>query len=152
MSARSNSLFGISLASLRRLSAKDLLLRFAFGATISAVAAVISITLGSTQGGILLAFPAILPATLTLTERDESERKAEDIDLGAIFGAVSLVVLAVVVWQFLPKGSAIVVLAAASAAWLVSAVLLYLGFRLVHHERIPLERALAQRSDPAKGR
>jgi uncharacterized membrane protein (GlpM family) len=152
VSTRRRPLFGFAPGSLHDLPAKDLMIRFVFGATISAVAAVVSLAAGSRSGGVLLAFPAILPATLTLIERNQSERKAEDVDLGAAFGAASLIAFALVVWEFLPRGAAVVVLGAASAAWLVSAVLLYLGFRLVHHERIPLEKALAEGLEATKRR
>ena len=80
---------GVHLGALRDLPASDLLVRFGFGAAISAVAGVVSVLAGSEPGGILLAFPAILPATLTLIEKEESERQAEDLDVGSILGAAA---------------------------------------------------------------
>lgn len=121
---------GLHAGAVRDLPLSDLLVRFGFGAAISAVAGVVSVLAGSEPGGILLAFPAILPATLTLVEKEESERQAEDLDVGSILGAAALAAFAVVVWQYMEKGSALVVLALATATWLVTAVVLYLGLRL----------------------
>ena len=93
----------------------DLLVRFGFGAAISAVAGLVSVFAGSEPGGILLAFPAILPATLTLIEKEESERQAEDLDVGSILGAAALAAFAIVVWQYMDGGNPPVVLALATA-------------------------------------
>ena len=49
-------LVGIHLRALRGLPASDLLVRFGFGAAISAVAGLVSVLAGSEPGGILLAF------------------------------------------------------------------------------------------------
>ncbi len=121
-----------------------MLIRFGFGAAISAVAGIVSVVAGSEPGGILLAFPAILPATLTLVEKEESERQAEDLDLGSILGAAALAAFAVVVWQYMGVGSAPLVLAAATAAWLIAAVVLYLGLRLAMVRRRPLKKGIAE--------
>jgi uncharacterized membrane protein (GlpM family) len=137
-------LFGVHLGALGDLPIKDIAIRFAFGATISAIAGVVAVLAGSEPSGLMLAFPAILPATLTLVEKDEGERQAEDLDVGAIFGAAALGVFAVVVWQFMPTGNAVVVLALATAAWLGSAVLLYLGFRLGVARGGPLHRGIGE--------
>lgn len=115
----------------------DLLIRFGFGAAISAMAGIVSLVAGSEPGGILLAFPAILPATLTLIEKEDTERQAEDLDVGSILGAAALAAFALVVWQYMGSGSAPLVLVAATAAWLTAAVLLYLGLYLVILRRRP---------------
>jgi uncharacterized membrane protein (GlpM family) len=131
---------GVHLGALRDLPVRDLLVRFGFGAAISAVAGLVSVLAGSEPGGILLAFPAILPATLTLIEKEESERQAEDLDVGSILGAAALASFAIVVWQYMDEQSAPVVLAVATAAWLLSAVVLYLGLRLTVVRQRPLEK------------
>jgi hypothetical protein len=69
-------LFGLDLGQLRHMSAKDLLVRFAFGAAISIVAGIGGNIFGYVIGGLLLAFPAILPATLTLLEHREGNAAA----------------------------------------------------------------------------
>ena len=91
--------------------------------------------MGVQVGGLLLAFPAILPATLTLIEKEESERKARDDDLGSIMGAVGLVAFAGTAWWLLPQVGAVGALAAAAGAWLAVAVGLYLLARAVVGDR-----------------
>lgn len=118
----------LTLQGLRQVPMKDIAVRFCFGAVVSALAATLSIIFGSRPGGLFLAFPAILPATLTLIEKEESEKHAEDEDVGAVLGAAALIPFAVLVWQLLPGNSAGLVLGGASLAWLVVAFLLYLGF------------------------
>lgn len=137
-------LVGVHLGALRDVPIRDLAIRFAFGAAISAIAGTISIVAGSGPGGLLLAFPAILPATLTLVEKDEGERQAEDLDIGAIFGAAALVAFALVVWQYMPTGAPAVVLVLATFAWLGAAVVLYLAFRLTLARGGPLHRGIAE--------
>jgi uncharacterized membrane protein (GlpM family) len=143
-------LVGVHLGALRGLPLSDLLVRFGFGAAISTVAGVVSVLAGSEPGGILLAFPAILPATLTLIEKEESERQAEDLDVGSILGAVALASFAIVVWQYMNEGSAPMVLALATAAWLLTAVVLYLGLCLivVQQPSPPGHRRTSSQPDP----
>jgi uncharacterized membrane protein (GlpM family) len=142
---------GLHLRALKDLPLSDMVIRFAFGAALSAVAAVLSIVLGVRPGGLLLAFPGILPATLTFIEKQESEHKAEDTDIGAIFGAAALVGFAFVVWQYLPAHPAPLVLLGATADWFVAAVLLYLGFRLVLRKEHPLSKVFGD-PPPRAGR
>ena len=80
-------------------------------------------------GGLFLAFPAILPASLTLIEEKEGRRQAEGDAVGAIIGAVGLVVFALIAYVLftrVPGGS---VEAIALAAWLGVSILLYLLVR-----------------------
>lgn len=135
---------GIHRGALRDLPVGDLLIRFGFGAAISALAGVVSVLAGSEPGGILLAFPAILPATLTLIEKEESERQAEDFDVGSILGAAALASFAIVAWQYVDEGSNPVVLAVATAIWLLTAVVFYLGLRLVVVRQKPLHQGIAE--------
>src|SRR5206468_9057583 len=68
--------------------------RFLFGCVISAGAAIAGEVLGSRVAGALLAFPAILPASLTLTNKKEGHSAAAQQDVGALFGGVGLVAFA----------------------------------------------------------
>jgi uncharacterized membrane protein (GlpM family) len=142
--AKAGPIVGMQSSALHDLPVGDLLIRFGFGAAVSAVAGIVSVVVGSEPGGILLAFPAILPATLTLIEKEESERQAEDLDVGAILGAAALAAFAAVVWQFMGSGSAPVVLLASTGAWLGAAVLLYLGLRVLVVRQDPLHKAVAE--------
>ncbi len=121
---------GFSLHALGDVHGRDLTIRFAFGATMSTVAAVTATVAGPRFGGIFLAFPAILPATLTLIERQEREQKAKDVDVGAILGAAALIPFAWLSWLLIPRIGSILALLAAIGGWLVSAVTLYLAVGL----------------------
>ena len=129
----------ISLRDVRRVPLRDLAVRFAFGAGISTVASLIAILAGARAGGLMLAFPAILPATLTLLEREESARKAEDADFGSVLGALGLAAFAAVAWWLLPRVGAGVALVAAALAWLATASGCFFVLRalVVRRERRP---------------
>jgi hypothetical protein len=80
----------VQLAKLKEVEPGDLLVRIAFGALISVIAGVVSLVWNAKAGGMFLAFPAILPATLTLIEKKESKREAEQDDEGALLGSVAM--------------------------------------------------------------
>src|SRR5207248_9962493 len=69
----------------------ELLVRFAFGAGVSAVAGTLSLVWGPLVGGAFLAFPAILLATLTMVADDEGQAAARDEARGPAAGALGLV-------------------------------------------------------------
>jgi hypothetical protein len=46
-------------------------MRFVYGAAISVLAGLVGVVGGQRTGGIMLAAPAVLPATLTIIERQE---------------------------------------------------------------------------------
>ena len=69
MSKSGQPAVGFSLSALREVSRRDLAIRFAFGAGISAIAAIISYVFGAKVGGVFLAFPAILPQPLPSSKR-----------------------------------------------------------------------------------
>ena len=68
--------------------------RFLLGFAISAGATVIGHVFGQKAGGAFLAFPAILPASLTLVDKKEGRAAAMNHGLGALFGGVGLVAFA----------------------------------------------------------
>ena len=104
---------------------KDLLIRFGFGAGISIIAGLISMAFGPRAGGLFLAFPAILPAALTLIQEEESKREAKENDQGAILGSVGLLGFAITAALLLRSFSGWVALGAASAVWLLLSIGLY---------------------------
>jgi len=131
MSKRDQPAVGISLSALREVPRGDLAIRFAFGAGISSIAAIISYVFGARFGGVFLAFPAILPATLTLIEKEESKRKAEDDDIGAILGAAALILFGGLAWWLIPTIGAPGAIAVAVFGWLSAAALFYAVLRVV---------------------
>lgn len=120
-----NRLFGADLSQLRQTKVRDLLLRFAFGAGISIVAGLGAVFLGSTVGGLLLAFPAILPATLTLIEKEQGLDDAVYDVGGAVFGGAGLVAFALTASFTFGHLPAVGALLASLAAWTLVALVLY---------------------------
>lgn len=121
----------LDLSAARGVAVRDMAVRFAFGAGISVVAGLVGLAWGAAAGGLLLAFPAILPASLTLIEKKEGMQHARDDDAGATLGALALVGFGVCGWQLITGTGAPAALVAATAAWLVGATLLYLISRAV---------------------
>lgn len=115
---------GFDLSKLRGINRGEYLTRFAFGAAISLVAGLVTLTFGARFGGLFLAFPAILPATLTLVEEKEGTRRAGKNAGGAVLGAVGLIIFAAIAYLLLPT-SALLALVAALLGWSATAVLLY---------------------------
>jgi hypothetical protein len=108
----------LNLEGLKGKSSKDYLVRFAFGASISVIAALISLKF-QLFGGIFLAFPAILPASLTLIERDLGRKEASIDAEGAIVGAIGMLAFALVAAFGINSIGAIRALVVAAATWLV---------------------------------
>jgi hypothetical protein len=115
----------VQLAKLKEVEPGDLLVRIAFGALISVIAGVVSLVWNAKAGGMFLAFPAILPATLTLIEKKESKREAEQDDEGALLGSVAMFSFAATSVWALKAFAAGIALAAATGAWAATAIGLY---------------------------
>ncbi|MFD7656655.1 hypothetical protein ACFV4N_22010 [Actinosynnema sp. NPDC059797] len=67
-----------------RLSLWDWVVRFAFGAGVSAVTGVVAVAFGLRLGGLLPAFPPILPAGVALVAEHSGVRQAQDDMQGAV--------------------------------------------------------------------
>ncbi|MHB1534621.1 MAG: DUF3147 family protein [Acidimicrobiales bacterium] len=141
----SEPLFALDLSQLRDAKLRDLGIRFAFGAAISVIAGLGGILLGTAVGGLLLAFPAILPATLTLIESEDSKAAAVHDVGGAVLGGVGLVAFAAVAAATFGRLPAWTVLAAALVAWTVVSLALYV---LRATERVPLPPSIRGRTPP----
>src|SRR5947208_1761929 len=94
------------------------LLRFVFGCAISIAAALVGMRFGQRLGGLFLAFPAILPASLTLIEEEEGDDPASINATGAVIGGAALVAFAATAAWLLPRRPPLLALAAAAAVWL----------------------------------
>lgn len=139
MSEQSQPLFGADLSALRKVKPADLAIRFGFGAAISVVAGLAGIVLGHIVGGMLLAFPAIAPATLTLIEKEDGNAAAVHDVGGAIFGGIGLVAFALVGFFLFGRLPAAAVLVACLLAWSAVSIAFY---TLRSKERIPLPEAI----------
>jgi hypothetical protein len=113
---------------LAQVNLREYAVRFAFGAAIAMLAGGVALRFGARAGGIFLAFPAILPASLTLIEeKEDTERAVADIK-GAALGSVGLLVFALVV-HFGTERLGVLALPAGAACWWLVALALYLLVR-----------------------
>lgn len=119
---------------MKRTTAREMAVRAGFGGAVSVVAAVIGVVFGSRVGGLFLACPAILPATLTLIEKKDGKRRAEEDEHGSIAGAIGLVAFAVVGALLVMRTNVGVALSAAMLAWLVASMAAY-SVHLAWHAR-----------------
>ena len=65
----------------------DLAIRFGFGGAVTVTTELIARTFGPEIAGLFLAFPAILPASLTLIRQNEGREAAANDALGATLEA-----------------------------------------------------------------
>jgi Protein of unknown function (DUF3147) len=125
----------VDLSSLRRTKWHDYLVRFVLGGAMTVVAGLIAKHFGPAVGGLFLAFPVIFPASATLIDRDQREKKrkagisatmrgrlAVALDArGAAMGAIGLALFALFVWKELPDNRAAGVLTGAVVVWMAVA-------------------------------
>jgi uncharacterized membrane protein (GlpM family) len=115
----------LDLGKVAKARPRDLLIRFIAGALVSIVSGTVSLTFGARAGGILLAFPAILAASLTLIEQQEDSVDAREDARGAIAGGFALAVFAAVAAVTFGHVGGALALAIAAVAWVVAAGMLY---------------------------
>ena len=120
---------GFDRSKLSKARPNEMLLRFVFGAGIALVAAAAGTLFGPRFGGLFLAFPAVLPATLTLIEKKEGTTKAWSDASGGVLGAVGLAAFAYTALLLLSTNPAIALLLAL-LAWLLVSGGLYFLFRV----------------------
>jgi hypothetical protein len=126
----------IDSAELTRVKWYEYAIRFLFGGAVTAIAGIIAKRFGPVAGGLFLSFPAILPASATLIEKHEIQkkrragidgttrgRKAAALDAaGAAMGSIGLMLFGLTVWQLLPPDHGSKILAGATFVWFVAAV------------------------------
>ena len=122
---------GLDLGQLREVRPAELAVRFAFGAGISLAAALVGMRFGHRAGGLFLAFPAILPASLTLISDKHGRREAKIDAIGAVLGGVALGGFALTALLLLTRLPLAVALLLAALFWVVGAVALYFGAALL---------------------
>ena len=129
-------LVSINTSGLKQSKWYELATRFVLGGLVTAGAAAIAKALGPSFGGLFLAFPAILAASVTLVEKHERERKEQQgmrgvrrgrqaaaaDAAGASLGSVALLAFAWFACAFLPSHSAGLVITAATVIWVVVAM------------------------------
>lgn len=110
----------------REVGLRELGYRFIAGAVTSIAAGGITLVFGSRVGGIFLAFPAILAASLTLIEEEEDSAEAREDARGAVMGGLALALFAALAALTLGKLSAPIALLLATAGWFAGANFGYL--------------------------
>jgi hypothetical protein len=129
----------IDLSSLRRTKWHDYVVRLLLGGAMTVVTGLIARRFGPAVGGLFLAFPAIFPASATLLDRDQREKKrkagipvslrgrlAVALDArGAAMGCIAMAAFALLVWKELPAHHSAGVLAAAIALWMAVAAAIW---------------------------
>jgi hypothetical protein len=126
----------VDLGGLRKTHLSEYALRFVFGGVVTAATGVIAHRLGPSIGGLFLAFPAILPASLMLLRRHDGRREAAAAARGACLGASALAAFAATALVASRYHAPIsLTLAAATAVWIVVAAALWRAVfgRREHH-------------------
>lgn len=113
------------LSKVRGAKPKELLVRFVLGAAVSVVAGIVSEGVGPRLGGVFLAFPAILPASLTFVQGKEGTHKADRDATGAVMGGLALVVFAAVAESTFTRLNPALVLLCSLAGWLLACAAMY---------------------------
>ena len=110
---------------------RDFAIRFAFGGTISVVAALIGAVFNESIGGIFTAFPAILVASLTLIDKQQDREHASYDAVGAALGAVGFIACAFFISRTLEQWPVATSLGMGILTWLVVSAGLYALYALV---------------------
>ena len=138
-------LIKFNFAGLKRVKAHEYVSRFALGGMVTLATGLIAKAFGPVIGGLFLALPAIFPASVTLLEKHEREKKrragiaftlrgrqAAALDArGAVMGAMAMLAFAALTWRFLARAHWALVLALSFSAWLVLATLPMASFAFV---------------------
>jgi hypothetical protein len=114
---------------LRDIDLRALLIRFVFGFVVSVSVGLITLVAGDRVGGLFLAFPGILPASLTLIARKDGEHKAQVDAAGAILGGFGLSAFGAASWFLLPRLAPAWAELCATVAWGVVAIGSYMAVR-----------------------
>jgi hypothetical protein len=124
---------------LRRTKWDEYASRFLFGGAITLIAGILAKRYGPVLGGLLLAFPAIFPSSVTLVEKHERQKKqragimrtirgrlAAALDAqGAAMGSIGLACFGLVVWKLLPVWKLAPVFLVALAIWFAVSFLIW---------------------------
>ncbi|MBV9887640.1 MAG: DUF3147 family protein [Acidobacteria bacterium] len=132
-------------SALRRSKWYEVVLRIIFGGLATVGTGLIAKEYGPVVGGLFLAFPAIFPATATLVEKHQKEKKSKaKIDgvnrgrravaleaRGTVMGSLGLAVFALLLWRLLDGIPTWLALLSATVAWLLTSVVIWESRRLI---------------------
>jgi hypothetical protein len=119
-------------SALKKTTRYEYAVRFLLGGSVTVVAGLLAKYYGPVFGGLFLAFPAIFPASATLLDKHERQKKqgagipqttrgrqVAGVDAaGAALGSLGLATFAFIIWKLLPVWYEAAVFIAAVAAWL----------------------------------
>ena len=97
--------------------------RFLFGGVVTVATGLLAKYVGPAFAGMFLAFPAILPASLTLVKQHDGRRRALEDARGGQVGAIALAGFAGCVTLTAARWPPVVFLPIATGVWLAVAVL-----------------------------
>ena len=103
--------------SLAKTSLTQYLLRFGFGGAVALAASAVGEAWGPHVGGLFLAFPALLPAGLTLVKQHDGRSAAADDARGALLGSLGLISFGITIWSAASWLAPWLVLTLALAIW-----------------------------------
>ena len=135
----------LNLASVRSTTLSEYATRFLFGGAVTVLAGLVADRFGPGIGGLFLAFPAIFPASASLIEKQQRQKKqraglsgeqrgrlAAGLDAaGAAMGCFGLVGFATTAWMLLPNLPLWQSLALATGLWTVIVVTVWTVARRV---------------------
>lgn len=110
---------------IQQASWKDYAIRFLFGGIVTAAVGLIGKAFGPVVAGLFLAFPAILPASLTLIADHENEQRAGVTALGAIVGSIGLAAFGLVIWILASRTVGWLALMSALVSWTAVSLLIW---------------------------
>src|ERR1700694_4253919 len=120
---------GFDWSKLFKAKPTEMAMRFVFGAGIALIAGIAGARFGPKFGGLFLAFPAVLPATLTLVEKKEGHQGLVRRQRRCVLGAVGLAAFAFTALLLLGTNAQIALLLAL-LAWVLIAGGLYFLLRM----------------------
>ena len=132
-------LISVNISALSETKWYQYAIRFTLGGLATVVAGLIAKQWGPSFGGLFLALPAIFPASATLIEKHERERKeAKGLNgivrarkavaadaFGAMIGSIGLFAFGYCVWKALPRHDALTALAGAMGVWSVASMVIW---------------------------
>jgi hypothetical protein len=117
---------GFQADRVKQVKPRMLAIRFLAGGLTSVVAGLVTLAFGARVGGVFLAFPAILAASLTLIKQQNDSAEAREDARGAVLGGGAMAAFAAIGAIGFGHLSGGLVLLLATAGWALVAVAGYL--------------------------
>jgi hypothetical protein len=133
----------VTTSALKETKWHEYAIRFVLGGLVTTATGLIAKKFGPGVGGLFLAYPAIFPASATLIEKHERERKEEKglvgvfraraaagaDAAGAAMGAIGMITFACCVAWWLPVGVPAVIIGSATVVWALVSALVWIAWK-----------------------